>query len=42
MPKVAVYRFRVYDIGANELRDSQRWATPEAIRVFGAVAIEDS
>jgi hypothetical protein len=40
--KVAIYRFRLYDISSDENRKSRRWATRETIESLGGEIIESS
>ena len=42
MPKVIIYRFRLYDIATDEYVPSRRWATMETIRRIGGEAFDDT
>jgi hypothetical protein len=40
-PKAELFRFRKYDIGSDEIKESSRWATYETIAKYRAEIISD-
>ena len=40
--KVTIYRFQIYDITNDEMRESRRWGTRDGVKAVGGAVIENT